>query len=115
VMIAAAGALLLASVEDLGLLPYAASLVLFMATWGFVPANAIALASADHPDVAGSASALLGLAQYGIAAAAAPVVGVGGSSPTPMALVILVLAVLCTVSALAIARPARRPPIGVLR
>ncbi|WP_037410543.1 multidrug effflux MFS transporter [Candidatus Solirubrobacter pratensis] len=115
VMIAAAFALTLAAVKDLGLLPYAGSLVLFMATWGFVPANAIALASADHPDVAGSASALLGLAQYGIAAVAAPVVGVGGSSPTPMALVILVLAMLCTVSALAIARPARRPPISVLR
>jgi DHA1 family bicyclomycin/chloramphenicol resistance-like MFS transporter len=115
VMIAAAFALTLSALEDLGLFAYAASLVLFMGTWGFVPANAIALASADHPDVAGSASALLGLAQYGIAAVSAPIVGVGGSSPTPMALVILVLAGLCTASALGIARPVRRPPISVLR
>lgn len=114
VMIAAALALSFAAIEDLGLVPFAACLVLFMTTWGFVPANAIALASADHPDVAGSASALLGLAQYGIAAVAAPIVGVGGSSPVPMALVILTLAALCTASALGIARPARRPPIAVL-
>jgi DHA1 family bicyclomycin/chloramphenicol resistance-like MFS transporter len=86
-----------------------------MGTWGFIPANAIALAGADHPDVAGSASALLGLAQYGIAAIAAPIVGVGGASPTPLAVVILVLAVLCAVSALGIARPVRRPPVAVLR
>jgi DHA1 family bicyclomycin/chloramphenicol resistance-like MFS transporter len=115
VMIAAAIALTVVAVEDLGLVPFTASLVLLMATWGFIPSNAIALASADHPDIAGSASALLGLAQYGIAAIAAPIVGVNGSSPVPMALVILVLACLCAVSALGLARPARRRPISVLR
>jgi DHA1 family bicyclomycin/chloramphenicol resistance-like MFS transporter len=114
VMIAAAIALTVVAVEDLGLVPFTASLVLLMATWGFIPSNAIALASADHPDIAGSASALLGLAQYGIAALAAPIVGVGGSSPVPMAVVILVLAGLCALSALALARPAPRPPISVL-
>jgi DHA1 family bicyclomycin/chloramphenicol resistance-like MFS transporter len=114
VMIVAATALTVVAVEDLGLAPFVACLVLLMGTWGFVPANAIALASADHPDVAGSASALLGLAQYGIAALAAPIVGVGGSSPVPMAVVILVLAGLCALSALALARPAPRPPISVL-
>jgi DHA1 family bicyclomycin/chloramphenicol resistance-like MFS transporter len=115
VMIAAAIALTVVAVEDLGLVPFTASLVLLMATWGFIPSNAIALASADHPDIAGSASALLGLAQYGIAAIAAPIVGVGGSSPVPMALVILVLACLCAASALGLARPARLRPISVLR
>ncbi len=114
-MIGAALALVVVSVEDLGLLPFSASLIALMATWGFIPANAIALAGADHPDVAGSASALLGLAQYGIAAIAAPIVGVGGASPTPLAVVILVLAVLCAVSALGIARPVRRPPVSALR
>jgi DHA1 family bicyclomycin/chloramphenicol resistance-like MFS transporter len=115
VMIAAAIALTVVAVEDLGLVPFTASLVLLMATWGFIPSNAIALASADHPDIAGSASALLGLAQYGIAAIAAPIVGVGGSSPVPMALVILVLACLCAASALGLPRPARLRPISVLR
>jgi DHA1 family bicyclomycin/chloramphenicol resistance-like MFS transporter len=114
VMIAAAVTLAVVSLADAGLFAFAASLVLFMATWGFIPANAIALAASDHPDVAGSASALLGLAQYGIAAVAAPLVGVGGSSPVPMALVILVLAVLCAVSVIGLARPVRRPPISVL-
>ena len=112
-MIAAALALVAVSLGDLGLVPFAAGLVALMATWGFIPSNAIALAGADHPDVAGSASALLGLAQYGIAALAAPLVGVGGASPVPMALVILALAVLCAVSVLGIARPVRRPPLSV--
>src|SRR5262249_62355936 len=106
--IAAALALLAIAVADLGLAPFAAGLVALMATWGFIPANAIALAGADHPDVAGSASALLGLAQFGIAALAAPIVGVGGASPVTMALVIFALSVLCAVSALGIARPVRR-------
>jgi DHA1 family bicyclomycin/chloramphenicol resistance-like MFS transporter len=113
-MIAAALALIAVSLAELGLVAFSAGLVALMATWGFIPANAIALAAADHPDVAGSASALLGLAQYGIAALAAPIVGVGGASPLPMAVVILVLAVLCAASALAIARPVRRPPVSVL-
>jgi DHA1 family bicyclomycin/chloramphenicol resistance-like MFS transporter len=113
-MIAAAVALVVVSLQDLGLVPFAACLVALMTTWGFIPANAIALAGADHPDVAGSASALLGLAQYGVAAIAAPIVGVGGASPTPMALVILVLAVLSAASALGVARPVRRPPVSVL-
>ncbi len=114
VMIAAATVLVVVAVQDLGLAPFAASLVFLMATWGFVPANAIALAASDHPDVAGSASALLGLAQYGIGAVAAPVVGVGGTSALPMAVVILVLAALCAGSVLVLARPLRRPPISVL-
>jgi DHA1 family bicyclomycin/chloramphenicol resistance-like MFS transporter len=114
VMIAAAVLLYAVSLADVGLFAFAASLMLFMTTWGFIPANAIALAAADHPDVAGSASALLGLAQYGIAAVAAPLVGVGGASPASMSLVILVLAVLCAASALGVARPVRRPPISVL-
>jgi DHA1 family bicyclomycin/chloramphenicol resistance-like MFS transporter len=113
-MIAVAVALVAVAVSDSGLVPFAAGLVALMATWGFIPANAIALASADHPDVAGSASALLGLAQFGIAAIAAPIVGVGGASPVSMTIVILVLAVLCAVSAVALARPVRRPPVSVL-
>ena len=113
-LIAAGVALVAVSAGGAGLVPFAAGLVALMATWGFIPANAIALASADHPDVAGSASALLGLAQYGIAAIAAPLVGIGGASPVPMAIVILVLAVLCAASALGVARPVRRPQISGL-
>jgi DHA1 family bicyclomycin/chloramphenicol resistance-like MFS transporter len=113
-MVVAAAGLVVVGVADLGLAAFATGLVLLMGTWGFVPANAIALASADHPDVAGSASALLGLSQFGIAALAAPAAGLGGASPLSMALVIVALACLCGVSALAIARPVRRPPINVL-
>ena len=43
--------------------------------------NATALALADHPRVAGSASALLGVLQFIVGAAAAPLVGVAGPAP----------------------------------
>jgi MFS transporter, DHA1 family, multidrug resistance protein len=53
--------------------------------------NAAALALADHPDRAGSASALVGLSQYLFGAAAAPLVGVAGTgTAVPMAVVIAV-------------------------
>jgi DHA1 family bicyclomycin/chloramphenicol resistance-like MFS transporter len=60
---------------------------------GFVLPNSTALALRDHPRVAGSASALLGVLQYLIAATVAPLVGlVGTSSAVPMAIVIATLA-----------------------
>jgi DHA1 family bicyclomycin/chloramphenicol resistance-like MFS transporter len=45
---------------------------------GFIAPNAMALALNDFPQAAGSASALLGVLQFAIGAAAAPVVGVAG-------------------------------------
>jgi DHA1 family bicyclomycin/chloramphenicol resistance-like MFS transporter len=47
--------------------------------------NATALALSRHRDRAGTASALLGLAQYAIGAAAGPVAGFGGLDATAMA------------------------------
>jgi len=62
-------------------------LFLIVAPVGLVGPNATALALADHPTIAGSASALLGVAQFLIGALAAPLVGVaGGDSALPMAL-----------------------------
>jgi DHA1 family bicyclomycin/chloramphenicol resistance-like MFS transporter len=69
-----------------GLLP---SLFVMVSATGMVQPNAAALALADHPRTAGSASALVGLTQLTIGALAVPLAGVGGSDTAlPMALVI---------------------------
>jgi MFS transporter, DHA1 family, multidrug resistance protein len=64
-------------------------LFVVVASIGIISPNATALALADHADVAGAASALLGLASYVVAGAVAPLVGLGGEgSVTAMALVV---------------------------
>lgn len=68
-----------------GILP---ALFVVVASIGLVSPNATSLAMEDHPRTAGSASALLGVLQYAVGAAAAPLVGLGGRTALPMALVI---------------------------
>src|SRR5438552_16661267 len=85
---------------------------LLMFSWGFIPANSIALALTDYPHVAGSASAFLGASMFAIGSLTAPLVGVGGNHTiVPMAIVVAV----CAVSAGAAMRrlvPVRpRPPL----
>ena len=59
---------------------------------GLVMPNASALALTPYPDVAGSASALLGVLQFVLGAAIAPIVGVAGDhSAVPMGIVIATL------------------------
>jgi DHA1 family bicyclomycin/chloramphenicol resistance-like MFS transporter len=66
---------------------------------GLVMPNASALALNDFPQAAGSASALLGIMQFGVGAVVAPLVGLGGKHDVlPMAVVIAA----CTVAALVI-------------
>ena len=88
-----------------------ALLFVVVASLGLVFPNATALALADHPRVAGSASGLLGVLQFIVGAAAAPLVGVAGTATAlPMALTIAVLGVGGVVSATVLAsRPARMP------
>jgi MFS transporter, DHA1 family, multidrug resistance protein len=82
--------LFVAVVADAGLAPLLAALFLVVSSIGLVLPNASALALADHPRTAGSASALLGLCQYVFGAVAAPFVGVGGTDTAlPMAIVIV--------------------------
>jgi MFS transporter, DHA1 family, multidrug resistance protein len=55
---------------------------------GVVLPNGIAAAMTGQPDALGSASALIGLAQFGLGAALAPLVGLGGSHDAlPMGIV----------------------------
>ncbi len=93
IAITAAGFALLAAISlDAGLIWVLASLLTIMASFGFITPNTTALALGAHPRTAGSASALLGLLQFAIGAAAAPLVGIAGrDSAVPMALVIAFL------------------------
>lgn len=107
-LIGVVGALLLLSAVLLDA-PLAVVLIAFftiVSSIGLTGPNAAALALADHPRAAGSASGLLGLAQFAIGGAAAPLVGIGGSATAlPLALVICALG---AASLLAFAWPAVR-------
>jgi DHA1 family bicyclomycin/chloramphenicol resistance-like MFS transporter len=88
-----AALLLLAILLDLGVVVVCVALFTVVSSVGLVAPNATALALAEHPETAGSASALLGLMQFVVGAAAAPLVGVAGADDArPMAITIAVLA-----------------------
>jgi MFS transporter, DHA1 family, multidrug resistance protein len=96
VTIACAAIALLAVVSIGGLGAWAVMVPLFVivSAVAFVLPNASALALADHPHVAGSASALLGVIQFIAGALVAPLVGVAGTdTAVPMAVVMSVVAV----------------------
>jgi DHA1 family bicyclomycin/chloramphenicol resistance-like MFS transporter len=91
---AGGGALLAAAVIGAGLPLILPALFVVVASTGLVLPNATALALARHAHDAGSASGVLGLAQFAIGAATAPLVGVAGPrTDLPMAVVICVLGV----------------------
>jgi DHA1 family bicyclomycin/chloramphenicol resistance-like MFS transporter len=71
--------LLAAIVLGAGLAGVLPSLFVIVSAVGLVLPNATALAMNDYPHAAGSASALLGVAQFGIGGLAAPLAGVAGS------------------------------------
>jgi DHA1 family bicyclomycin/chloramphenicol resistance-like MFS transporter len=105
----AAVTLLVVVAAGVGVWAIVALLFVVVASLGLVFPNATALALADHPHVAGSASGLLGVLQFIVGAAAAPLVGVGGTATAlPMAMTIAVLGVGGVLSATVLAsRPAR--------
>jgi MFS transporter, DHA1 family, multidrug resistance protein len=80
------GVLLASALLDAGLAGILAGLVVTVIGVGLVLPNATTLTLADHPEHAGSASALLGTAQFLVGAGTAPLVGIaGGRSAVPMA------------------------------
>jgi DHA1 family bicyclomycin/chloramphenicol resistance-like MFS transporter len=84
-------ALLFVVVSGLGLLAVLLPLFLLASSVGFIVPNATALALSRRPDAAGTASALLGVIQSGVAAFGAPIVGIAGTGTAlPMAGVIAV-------------------------
>ncbi|HZS79120.1 MAG TPA: Bcr/CflA family multidrug efflux MFS transporter [Ktedonobacteraceae bacterium] len=85
-------ALLLVVIMHVGLIGILPSLFVVVASMGIISPNATALALADYPHIAGSASALLGVLQFSVGAAVAPLVGIAGTETAlPMALVIAIL------------------------
>lgn len=90
-VVACAGLLLLAVVVSgsIGLIGVLPALFMVVASQGMIGPNSTALALTGHPSTAGSASALLGVTQFAIGAAASPLVGIGGTATAvPMAVVI---------------------------
>jgi MFS transporter, DHA1 family, multidrug resistance protein len=108
--VALAGGLLLpvVVVANLGLPGILPALFLVVASVGLISPNAVALALAAHTRDAGSASALLGVLQYIIGAAVAPLVGLWGTATAlPMA---AIMAALVTGAALVYAWLVRGSP-----
>ena len=105
-------------IGGLGVWAVLVPLFLVVASIGVVMPNATALALSEHPDVAGSASALVGVLQFMVGAAAAPLVGVAGNdTAVPMALMIALLGVGGITAMTTLTRPratseAARTPTG---
>ncbi|WP_150240467.1 Bcr/CflA family efflux MFS transporter [Nocardiopsis quinghaiensis] len=84
----------------------ALSMLVSVASIGLVMGNATALAMAAVPRAGGSASALMGALQFGLAAAVTPLVGLGGEhTAAPMAVVMLAAGALAIGAFLLAARP----------
>jgi MFS transporter, DHA1 family, multidrug resistance protein len=78
--------------DSLGAWAVMVPLFVIVSSFAFALPNATALALADHPEVAGVASALLGVIQFMSGAAVAPLVGVAGTDTAlPMAIVMSAL------------------------
>jgi DHA1 family bicyclomycin/chloramphenicol resistance-like MFS transporter len=87
-------------------------LFVVVASIGLILPNATALALAGHPRVAGSASGLLGVLQFIVGAATAPLVGIAGThTALPMATMIALLGIGGALSATVLATP----PAGIPR
>ena len=85
--------LVVVSIGGLSVWALLAPMFVIVSSLAFVLPNATALALADHPAVAGTASALLGVIQFMVGAIAAPLVGVAGpDTAVPMGVVMATLA-----------------------
>ncbi|WP_280398092.1 multidrug effflux MFS transporter [Nocardia carnea] len=92
-----------------GLAGFAAPLMVLLCTTGLAMPNSVASALSRHGEAAGSAAAVVGFAQFGAAALAAPVVGLLGNSAHAIAIVMTAAATLALLGFLA-ARPGRVAP-----
>ena len=89
-----------------GVLP---ALFIVVSSVGLVVPSATAIAMAGHPSIAGTAAALLGIAQYATGAALAPLVGLAGrGTAVPMAAVIFGCGLAAAAAWLLLVRPTVR-------
>ncbi len=89
IMALGALALLISSLLNTGLLGVVIPLFFVIAPAGLVMPTVQVMALADHATEAGTAASLIGAANMGVAGAVSPLVGVGGNTPTAMAIVML--------------------------
>ncbi len=89
IMTLGALALLISSLLDTGLLGVVIPLFFVIAPAGLVMPTVQVMALADHATEAGTAASVIGAANMGVAGAVSPLVGVGGNTPTAMAIVML--------------------------
>jgi DHA1 family bicyclomycin/chloramphenicol resistance-like MFS transporter len=103
-------AMLICALASSGLAPVLVAFFVAVSAIGLVMPNATAQALAGDPRTAGSASGLLGLSQFVLGAAVAPVVGIAGSSSAvPLGVLMATLGVLAYASfAVLVVLPARR-------
>ena len=97
-----------------GLAVFLPCFTVLFASWGLIPANAVALALRDHGTIAGSAAALSGVVQYVLAGAAAPLAGVNGNDVTTVGIVVVVIAAAAAVTAALTVRADRPIPPEVI-
>ncbi|WP_328842728.1 multidrug effflux MFS transporter [Streptomyces sp. NBC_00258] len=107
--LAVAGAVALLAVTvvgGLGLLPFLGAIFIILGGHGMETPNSTALALAGHPDRAGTASSLVNIIMFGLGAAAAPLVGIGGSdSALPLVVVMVVVTAAGLSTLLFVAQP----------
>jgi MFS transporter, DHA1 family, multidrug resistance protein len=90
---------LLGVLTGLGLPVVLPALFLLVSSIGIIAPNATALAMGEHPQAAGSASALLGAVQFGIGGAVAPLAGIGGAgTAVPMVVLMAILPIVALVA-----------------
>jgi DHA1 family bicyclomycin/chloramphenicol resistance-like MFS transporter len=97
--------LLVVGLFDLSLLIVVVSLLLLVGGVAVTTPPATTLALADRPEIAGTASSLLGMARFAFGGVSAPLVGLGGAGVLPWA-VVTVVALGLAVAALSV--PGRR-------
>jgi DHA1 family bicyclomycin/chloramphenicol resistance-like MFS transporter len=89
IMTTAAVALLASALMGLGLIAVVVPLIFLVGSAGLVFPTVQVMALADHPAEAGTAAALIGAVNMGVAGAISPLVGVLGNTALAMAAVML--------------------------
>lgn len=107
-----ATALLITVISGLPLAALIGSLVVMVCAVGLIFPTANALAMADYPDLAGTASSLQGLSQFVFGAIAAPLVGIAGEhTAVPLGIVTTSVSVCAMASFVSLVRPVVRARI----
>jgi DHA1 family bicyclomycin/chloramphenicol resistance-like MFS transporter len=96
--------LLVAVLAGAGLWLILPALSLIIATRGLINPNAQALALAEHPDAAGTAAGLIGVLQFSVGGALAPLAGLGGAQSALPTAVLMAATTLASCGALVVAR-----------